>query len=144
MKFTVQVVHLNIAFSSGSKVIKFCGHQLHVPPSFHLYLTTTCPPHTIPSSLSTSTTLINCTASLTLTEELLLDTAFHLWYKQGWQELREAGEGVAKCRSKVAQLEKELFEVVGKQGKEEMGYWRSAEKIARIMAAKNEVGKKVW
>lgn len=46
---------------------------------------------------------------------------------------------MAKCRSKVTGFEKELFEVVGRQGKEDMAYWRSAEKIERIMAAKNEV-----
>lgn len=69
---------------------------------------------------------------------------YQLCHKHGWQDLRDAGEGVAKCRSKVTGFEKELFEVVGRQGKEDMAYWRSAEKIARIMAAKNEVRKEAW
>lgn len=51
---------------------------------------------------------------------------------------------MAKCRSKVTGFEKELFEVVGRQGKEDMAYWRSAEKIERIMAAKNEVRREAW
>ena len=51
---------------------------------------------------------------------------------------------MAKCRSKVTGFEKELFEVVGRQGKEDMAYWQSAEKIARIMAAKTEVRREAW
>ena len=127
-------------YCTGSKVIKFCGRQLHVAPSFHLYLTTTDPPNTISPSLSTTTTVINCASSFPLSQELLLDTAFHVFHEQGWVELREAVEGVAKCRSEVTKLERELFASVGRQGREEEGgYWWSTEKIAKIMAAKKEV-----
>ena len=121
----------------GSKVIKFCGRQLHVAPSFHLYLTTTDPPNTISPSLSTTMTVINCASSLPLSQEMLLDTAFHVFHEQGWTELRKTVEGVAKCRSEVTKLERELFESVGRE--EEGGYWWSTEKIAKIMAAKKEV-----
>ena len=70
----------------------------------------------------------------------MLDTAFHVFHEQGWAELRKAVGGVAKCRSEVTKLERELFESVGRQGREEEGgYWWSTEKIAKIMAAKKEV-----
>ena len=122
---------------TGSKVIKFCGRQLHVAPSFHLYLTTTDPPNTISPSLSTTTTVINCASSLPLSQEMLLDTAFHVFHEQGWAELRKTVGGVAKCRSEVTKLERELFESVGRE--KEGGYWWSTEKIAKIIAAKKEV-----
>lgn len=120
-------------------MIHWCGHRLHVHPSFQLYLTTTTPPTAIASSIKDDVSVVSCDVTLPVAKNLLLEIAVDiLGSKDMKDDFRTSCEGVAKCRSHLKQLEEELIKQLPSAGKEQ-SYWLITEKIANTVTKKNKV-----
>ena len=121
----------------GAKIVQFCGHRLHVHPSFSLLLTTPLSPSSLSPSLASLVIIVSFPASLPLTEDILVDTAFNmLTGKEG--EYMEACKGIAAGKAELRSLEGEFFAKLPVDGKEAC-YWWSTEKISNIVTNKDQV-----
>ena len=118
-------------------MVQFCGHRLHVHPSFSLLLTTPLSPSSLSSSLASQVSIITFPTSLPLAEDVLVDTAFNILTERTG-EFIEASKGIAACKAELRSLEGEFFAKLPVNGKEGC-YWWSTEKIANIVAKKEEV-----
>ena len=118
-------------------MVQFCGHRLHVHPSFSLLLTTPLSPSSLSSSLASQVSIITFPTSLPLAEDVLVDTAFNILTERTG-EFIEASKGIAACKAELRSLEREFFAKLPVNGKEGC-YWWSTEKIANIVAKNEEV-----
>lgn len=135
---SLAISHYNCFLSSGAKVIRFCGRKLHVHPSFHLYTTTTSAPQEVSTALATDTTIINFSVSLPLAQELILKTAFQMFFGRQNEECGEICQKIAEFRERLTSVEAEVFEKLQAQGQED-NYWWSAEKIGQLITTMKEV-----
>ena len=121
----------------GAKMVQFCGHRLHVHPSFSLLLTTPLPPSSLSPSLASQVSPITFPASLPLTEDILVDTAFNMLTERAG-EFMEVSKGIAACKAELRLLEGEVFSKLPVDRKEAC-YWWSTEKITNIVTNKDQV-----
>lgn len=138
MRSDVIQSHYNILLTStGAKVVQFCGHRLHVHPSFQLFMSTPIFPTHVSPSLASQVSVINFSPSLPLAEDLLLNIAFNMATGKGVGFI-ETCEGIASYKAELLSLDGEMFSKLPVNDQEEC-YWWSTEKIANIVAKKNEV-----
>ena len=84
--------------------------------------------------------MINLSFSVPLSQDVLLDAAFHVLLEEDGSEFRTLCEEVVALKAKLRELEKYLFESLPGEGKEE-SYWNCTDKILSIVTSKNEVSK---
>lgn len=123
----------------GAKVVQWCGHRLHVHPSFNLYLTTATPPSAISLNLRDSVSLISCDITIPVAQGLLADGFIKLLCSQEVMDrFKMACEGANSSRSQLKLLEEEIYQQLPSEATNK-SYWLSTEKIKTTVAKMNEV-----